>query len=136
MWGGIGALGALRWIQVQLTTSGSVLPPVRRTPVHVAEGAEQIEDKLHTTTHVVASPTLRSCSSGSSTSPPASLRTQRLIAALVIPTQGGIAVTGGTIVRDGVRAGLPHLQCFPGSFVPVTHPGCLASIRPSSSGTG
>ena len=55
--------------------------------------------------------------------PPASLRAQKLIAALVILTQGGIAVTG-TIVRVTASGlGCPTWpQCFPGSFVPVAHP--------------
>ncbi len=55
--------------------------------------------------------------------PRASLRTQRLIAALVILTQGGIAVTGAIVRVTASGLGCPTWpQCFPGSFVPVTHP--------------
>lgn len=52
--------------------------------------------------------------------PHPSLRAQRVIATLVILTQGGIAVTG-TIVRVTASGlGCPTWpQCFPGSFIPV-----------------
>ncbi|KAA1244416.1 heme A synthase [Mycobacterium simiae] len=52
--------------------------------------------------------------------PDPSLRVQRVIAAAVILTQGGIAVTG-TIVRVTASGlGCPTWpQCFPGSFTPV-----------------
>ncbi|ORV19147.1 hypothetical protein AWB95_01845 [Mycobacterium celatum] len=52
--------------------------------------------------------------------PMPSLRAQRAIAALVILTQGGIAVTG-TIVRVTASGlGCPTWpQCFPGSFTPM-----------------
>jgi cytochrome c oxidase assembly protein subunit 15 len=52
--------------------------------------------------------------------PNPSLRVQRVIAAIVILTQGGIAVTG-TIVRVTASGlGCPTWpQCFPGSFVPM-----------------
>lgn len=55
--------------------------------------------------------------------PMPSLRTQRIIAALVILTQGGISVTG-TIVRVTASGlGCPTWpQCFPGSFTPTPHP--------------
>jgi heme a synthase len=54
--------------------------------------------------------------------PDPSLRAQRVIAALVILTQGGIAVTG-TIVRVTASGlGCPTWpQCFPGSFTPIAH---------------
>lgn len=49
-----------------------------------------------------------------------SLRTQRVIAALVILTQGGIAVTGSIVRVTASGLGCPTWpQCFPGSFVPV-----------------
>jgi cytochrome c oxidase assembly protein subunit 15 len=55
--------------------------------------------------------------------PAPSLRTQRLIAALVILTQGGIAVTGAIVRVTASGLGCPTWpQCFPGSFVPVAHP--------------
>lgn len=55
--------------------------------------------------------------------PEPSLRTQRLIAVLVILTQGGIAVTGAIVRVTASGLGCPTWpQCFPGSFVPVTHP--------------
>ncbi len=51
-----------------------------------------------------------------------SLRVQRLIAALVILTQGGIAVTGAIVRVTASGLGCPTWpQCFPGSFVPVAH---------------
>lgn len=50
------------------------------------------------------------------------LRTQRLIAALVILSQGGIAVTGAIVRVTASGLGCPTWpQCFPGSFVPVAH---------------
>ncbi len=49
-----------------------------------------------------------------------SLRTQRVIAALVIVTQGGIAVTGAIVRVTASGLGCPTWpQCFPGSFTPV-----------------
>ena len=49
-----------------------------------------------------------------------SLRTQRVIAALVILTQGGIAVTGAIVRVTASGLGCPTWpQCFPGSFTPV-----------------
>jgi heme a synthase len=49
-----------------------------------------------------------------------SLRTQRLIAAAVILTQGGIAVTGAIVRVTASGLGCPTWpQCFPGSFTPV-----------------
>jgi cytochrome c oxidase assembly protein subunit 15 len=54
--------------------------------------------------------------------PEPSLRTQRLIAALVILTQGGIAVTGAIVRVTASGLGCPTWpQCFPGSFIPVRH---------------
>ncbi|MGE5697574.1 MAG: COX15/CtaA family protein [Candidatus Sericytochromatia bacterium] len=51
-----------------------------------------------------------------------SLRTQRLIAAAVILTQGGIAVTGAIVRVTASGLGCPTWpQCFPGSFTPVAH---------------
>jgi cytochrome c oxidase assembly protein subunit 15 len=51
-----------------------------------------------------------------------SLRTQRIIAAAVIATQGGIAVTGAIVRVTASGLGCPTWpQCFPGSFVPVPH---------------
>lgn len=51
-----------------------------------------------------------------------SLRVQRLIAALVILTQGGIAVTGAIVRVTASGLGCPTWpQCFPGSFTPVAH---------------
>jgi cytochrome c oxidase assembly protein subunit 15 len=48
------------------------------------------------------------------------LRTQRLIAAAVILTQGGIAVTGAIVRVTASGLGCPTWpQCFPGSFTPV-----------------
>ena len=49
-----------------------------------------------------------------------SLRTQRMIAAAVVFTQGGIAVTGAIVRVTASGLGCPTWpQCFPGSFVPV-----------------
>jgi cytochrome c oxidase assembly protein subunit 15 len=51
-----------------------------------------------------------------------SLRTQRVIAALVVLTQGGIAVTGAIVRVTASGLGCPTWpQCFPGSFTPVAH---------------
>ena len=51
-----------------------------------------------------------------------SLRAQRLIAAAVILTQGGIAVTGAIVRVTASGLGCPTWpQCFPGSFTPVPH---------------
>src|ERR1700754_1143265 len=48
------------------------------------------------------------------------LRVQRLIAAAVIVTQGGIAVTGAIVRVTASGLGCPTWpQCFPGSFTPV-----------------
>jgi heme a synthase len=53
--------------------------------------------------------------------PEPGLRTQRVIAALVILTQGGIAVTGAIVRVTASGLGCPTWpQCFPGSFTPVT----------------
>ncbi|MDT5016891.1 MAG: heme a synthase, partial [Mycobacterium sp.] len=55
--------------------------------------------------------------------PMPSLRTQRLIAAAVILTQGGIAVTGAIVRVTASGLGCPTWpQCFPGSFTPIPHP--------------
>jgi len=55
--------------------------------------------------------------------PMPSLRVQRLIAAAVILTQGGIAVTGAIVRVTASGLGCPTWpQCFPGSFTPVPHP--------------
>ena len=55
--------------------------------------------------------------------PEASLRTQRVIAFLVILTQGGIAVTGAIVRVTASGLGCPTWpQCFPGSFTPMPHP--------------
>jgi cytochrome c oxidase assembly protein subunit 15 len=52
---------------------------------------------------------------------PPSVRTQRVIAAAVILTQGGIAVTGAIVRVPAAGLGCPTWpQCFPGSFTPVT----------------
>jgi cytochrome c oxidase assembly protein subunit 15 len=52
--------------------------------------------------------------------PVPSVRTQRLIAAAVILTQGGIAVTGAIVRVTASGLGCPTWpQCFPGSFTPV-----------------
>jgi len=54
--------------------------------------------------------------------PEPSLRAQRVIAALVIVTQGGIAVTGAIVRVTASGLGCPTWpQCFPGSFTPVAH---------------
>jgi heme a synthase len=54
--------------------------------------------------------------------PEPSRRAQRLIAALVILTQGGIAVTGAIVRVTASGLGCPTWpQCFPGSFIPVPH---------------
>lgn len=51
-----------------------------------------------------------------------SLRVQRIIAAAVIATQGGIAVTGAIVRVTASGLGCPTWpQCFPGSFIPVAH---------------
>ena len=48
------------------------------------------------------------------------LRVQRVVAATVILTQGGIAVTGAIVRVTASGLGCPTWpQCFPGSFVPV-----------------
>ncbi len=52
--------------------------------------------------------------------PDPSLRVQRIIAAAVIGSQGGIAVTGSIVRVTASGLGCPTWpQCFPGSFVPV-----------------
>src|SRR6195952_3995015 len=49
-------------------------------------------------------------------------RAQRVVAALVILSQGGIAVTGAIVRVTASGLGCPTWpQCFPGSFVPVAH---------------
>ncbi|WP_068152001.1 COX15/CtaA family protein [Rhodococcoides corynebacterioides] len=49
-----------------------------------------------------------------------SVRAQRIIAFLVILTQGGISVTGAVVRVTGSGLGCPTWpQCFPGSFTPV-----------------
>src|SRR3954464_12892583 len=54
--------------------------------------------------------------------PMPSVRTQRLIAAAVVLTQGGIAVTGAIVRVTASGLGCPTWpQCFPGSFTPVPH---------------
>lgn len=54
--------------------------------------------------------------------PVPSLRIQRIIAFLVILTQGGIAVTGAIVRVTASGLGCPTWpQCFPGSFTPVPH---------------
>jgi heme a synthase len=54
--------------------------------------------------------------------PMPSLRAQHLIAAAVILTQGGIAVTGAIVRVTASGLGCPTWpQCFPGSFTPVPH---------------
>jgi heme a synthase len=54
--------------------------------------------------------------------PDPSLRTQRIIAAAVVLTQGGIAVTGAIVRVTASGLGCPTWpQCFPGSFTPVAH---------------
>ncbi|OBA58986.1 hypothetical protein A5647_19405 [Mycobacterium sp. 1100029.7] len=53
--------------------------------------------------------------------PNPSLRVQRIIAATVILSQGGIAVTGSIVRVTASGLGCPTWpRCFPGSFVPVT----------------
>ncbi|BBX16776.1 hypothetical protein CRI77_02700 [Mycolicibacterium duvalii] len=55
--------------------------------------------------------------------PEPSLRVQRIIAAAVILTQGGISVTGAIVRVTASGLGCPTWpQCFPGSFTPVPHP--------------
>src|SRR6201995_3538240 len=52
--------------------------------------------------------------------PDPSLRVQRIIAATVIVSQGGIAVTGSIVRVTASGLGCPTWpQCFPGSFIPV-----------------
>jgi heme a synthase len=52
--------------------------------------------------------------------PDPSLRVQRIIAATVLVSQGGIAVTGSIVRVTASGLGCPTWpQCFPGSFVPV-----------------
>ncbi|WP_416362263.1 COX15/CtaA family protein [Mycobacterium sp.] len=52
--------------------------------------------------------------------PNPSLRVQRIIAATVILSQGGIAVTGAIVRVTASGLGCPTWpQCFPGSFTPV-----------------
>jgi cytochrome c oxidase assembly protein subunit 15 len=52
--------------------------------------------------------------------PMPSLKAQRVIAAAVVLTQGGIAVTGAIVRVTSSGLGCPTWpQCFPGSFVPV-----------------
>jgi heme a synthase len=54
--------------------------------------------------------------------PEPSPRTQRIIAAAVVLTQGGIAVTGAIVRVTASGLGCPTWpQCFPGSFTPVAH---------------
>jgi heme a synthase len=51
-----------------------------------------------------------------------SLRAQQFIAAAVVLTQGGIAVTGAIVRVTASGLGCPTWpQCFPGSFTPVPH---------------
>lgn len=55
--------------------------------------------------------------------PEPGLRVQRIIAAAVIVTQGGIAVTGAIVRVTASGLGCPTWpQCFPGSFTPMPHP--------------
>jgi len=55
--------------------------------------------------------------------PMPSLRVQRAVAAAVILTQGGIAVTGAIVRVTASGLGCPTWpQCFPGSFTPIPHP--------------
>jgi cytochrome c oxidase assembly protein subunit 15 len=52
--------------------------------------------------------------------PTPSLRVQRFVAALVVVSQGGIAVTGAIVRVTASGLGCPTWpQCFPGSFTPV-----------------
>jgi cytochrome c oxidase assembly protein subunit 15 len=54
--------------------------------------------------------------------PDPSVRVQRVLAALVVLTQGGIAVTGAIVRVTASGLGCPTWpQCFPGSFTPVAH---------------
>lgn len=54
--------------------------------------------------------------------PEPSLRIQRIVAAAVVLTQGGIAVTGAIVRVTASGLGCPTWpQCFPGSFTPVPH---------------
>ena len=54
--------------------------------------------------------------------PEPSVGTQRVIAAAVVLTQGGIAVTGAIVRVTASGLGCPTWpQCFPGSFTPVAH---------------
>ena len=54
--------------------------------------------------------------------PMPSLRTQRLIAAVVVLSQALIAVTGSVVRVTASGLGCPTWpQCFPGSFTPVPH---------------
>ena len=54
--------------------------------------------------------------------PEPSVRVQRFVAAAVILTQGGIAVTGAIVRVTASGLGCPTWpQCFPGSFTPVPH---------------
>ncbi|NVN50816.1 heme A synthase [Mycolicibacterium hippocampi] len=54
--------------------------------------------------------------------PEPSLRVQRIVAAAVVLTQGGIAVTGAIVRVTASGLGCPTWpQCFPGSFTPVPH---------------
>ena len=55
--------------------------------------------------------------------PEPTLRVQRAVAAAVILTQSGIAVTGAIVRVTASGLGCPTWpQCFPGSFTPVPHP--------------
>src|SRR5246127_2254547 len=52
--------------------------------------------------------------------PEPSMRAQRIVAAAVILTQGGIAVTGAIVRVTASGLGCPTWpQCFPGSFIPM-----------------
>jgi heme a synthase len=54
--------------------------------------------------------------------PNPSIGVQRVVAALVVVTQGGIAVTGAIVRVTASGLGCPTWpQCFPGSFTPVAH---------------
>ncbi|MEI7717779.1 MAG: heme A synthase [Mycobacterium sp.] len=54
--------------------------------------------------------------------PNPSVRVQQLLAALVVLTHGGIAVTGAIVRVTASGLGCPTWpQCFPGSFTPVAH---------------
>ncbi|MGB3485625.1 MAG: heme A synthase [Mycobacterium sp.] len=55
--------------------------------------------------------------------PEPSRRVQLIVGALVILTQGGIAVTGAIVRVTASGLGCPTWpQCFPGSFTPIPHP--------------